>query len=123
MLTVSLVYAFVTCFYIGFMIAIFSAIYFLYYAVASHKEGLSRLFIGRGVLFTGVALVSAMISCYMLIPEIFLVKTFEPLLHPVYSYYHICIFIVYLFRRIVYILQNECKDTFFSGKTYIFIRK
>ncbi len=68
MLTVSLVYAFVTCFYIGFMIAIFSAIYFLYYAVASHKEGLSRLFIGRGVLFTGVALVSAMISCYMLIP-------------------------------------------------------
>lgn len=68
MLTVSLAYAFVTCFYIGFMIAIFSAIYFLYYAVASHKEGLSRLFIGRGVLFTGAALVSAMISCYMLIP-------------------------------------------------------
>lgn len=68
MLTVSLVYAFVTCFYIGFMIAIFSAIYFLYCAVASHKEGLSRLFIGRGLLFTGTALVSAMMSCYMLIP-------------------------------------------------------
>ncbi len=68
MLTISLVYAFVTCFYIGFMIAIFSAIYFLYYCVASHKEGLHRLFIGRGVLFTVVALVSAMISCYMLIP-------------------------------------------------------
>ncbi len=68
MLTISLVYAFVTCFYIGFMIAIFSAIYFIYYAVASHKKGLARLFIGRGVLFTAVALVSAMISCYMLIP-------------------------------------------------------
>ncbi len=68
MLTISLVYAFVTCFYIGFMIAIFSAIYFIYYSVASHKEGLHRLFIGRGVLFTVVALVSAMISCYMLIP-------------------------------------------------------
>ena len=67
-LTISLVYAFVTCFYIGFMIAIFSAIYFIYYAVASHKKGLARLFIGRGVLFTIVALVSAMISCYMLIP-------------------------------------------------------
>lgn len=68
MLTISLVYAFVTCFYIGYMIAIFSAIYFLYYAAASHKKGLARLFIGRGVLFTGVALVSAMMSCYMLIP-------------------------------------------------------
>lgn len=67
-LTISLVYAFVTCFYIGYMIAIFSAIYFLYYAAASHKKGLARLFIGRGVLFTGVALVSAMMSCYMLIP-------------------------------------------------------
>ena len=68
MLVISLVYAFVTCFYIGFMIAIFSAIYFIYYSVASHKEGLHRLFIGRGVLFTVVAIVSAMISCYMLIP-------------------------------------------------------
>ena len=68
MCTISLVYAFVTCFYIGFMIAIFSAIYFLYYSVVSHKKGLARLFIGRGLLFTGVAIVSAMISCYMLIP-------------------------------------------------------
>lgn len=68
MLTISLVYAFVTCFYIGFMIAIFSAIYFLYYAVASHKKGLAGLFIGRGVLFTAVAIISAMMSCYMLIP-------------------------------------------------------
>ena len=68
MCTLSLVYAFVTCFYIGFMIAIFSAIYFLYYAVVSHKKGLHRLFIGRGMLFTAVALVSALISSYMLIP-------------------------------------------------------
>ncbi|MBQ7834878.1 MAG: YfhO family protein [Ruminiclostridium sp.] len=68
MLVISLVYAFVTCFYIGFMIAIFSAIYFLYYLAASHKEGLAFLFFKRGALFTGVAIVSAMISCYMLIP-------------------------------------------------------
>ncbi len=68
MLTIALVYAFVTCFYIGFMIAIFSAIYFLYYAVVSHKEGLARLFIGRGALFTAVAVVSVLISSYMLIP-------------------------------------------------------
>ena len=68
MLTISLVYAFVTCFYIGFMIAIFSAVYFLYYLAASHKEGLAFLFLKRGALFTGVAIVSTMISCYMLIP-------------------------------------------------------
>ncbi len=68
MLTISLVYAFVTCFYIGFMIGIFSAIYFLYYAVVSHKKGLARLFLGRGLLFTCVAVVSVMISAYMLLP-------------------------------------------------------
>lgn len=68
MLTVSLVYAFVTCFYIGYMIGIFSAVYFLYYAVVSHKKGLARLFIGRGVLFTGVAVVSVMMSMYMILP-------------------------------------------------------
>ena len=68
MLTVSLVYAFVTCFYIGFMIGIFSAIYFLYYAVVSHKKGLARKFIGRGFLFTAVAIVSVMISAFMLLP-------------------------------------------------------
>lgn len=68
MLTISLVYAFVTCFYIGYMIGIFSAIYFLYYAVASHKKGLARLFVGRGLLFTAVAIVSVMISAFMLLP-------------------------------------------------------
>lgn len=68
MTVLSLVYAFVTCFYIGFMIAIFSAIYFLYYAAVTHKKGMAGLFIGRGLLFTGTAIVSAMISAYMLIP-------------------------------------------------------
>ncbi len=68
MLVISLVYAFVTCFYIGFMIGIFSAIYFLYYAVASHKKELARKFIGRGFLFTAVAIISVMISAFMLLP-------------------------------------------------------
>lgn len=68
MLTLSLVYAFVTCFYIGYMIGIFSALYFLYYAVASHKKDLHRLFIGRGFMFVGVAVVSVMMSAYMLLP-------------------------------------------------------
>ena len=68
MLTISLTYAFVTCFYIGYMIGIFSAIYFLYYACVSHKKGLHRLFIKRGLMFTGVAVVSVMMSAFMLLP-------------------------------------------------------
>ena len=68
MCTISLVYAFVTCFYIGYMIGIFAAIYFLYYACVSHKEKLYRVFIQRGLLFTGVAVVSVMMSAYMILP-------------------------------------------------------
>ncbi len=68
MLTISLVYAFVTCFYIGYMIGIFSAIYFFYYSVATHKKKFYRLFIPRGLMFTGVAIVSVMISAFMLLP-------------------------------------------------------
>lgn len=68
MLTVSLTYAFVTCFYIGYMIGIFSAIYFFYYACVSHRKKLYRVFIQRGLMFTGVAIVSVMMSAFMLLP-------------------------------------------------------
>lgn len=68
MCTISLVYAFVTCFYIGYMIGIFSAIYFFYYACVSHKDKLYRVFIQRGLLFTAVAVVSVMMSAFMLLP-------------------------------------------------------
>ncbi len=68
MCTISLVYAFVTCFYIGYMIGIFSAIYFLYYACVSHRPKLYKVFIQRGLLFTGVAVVSVMMSAFMLLP-------------------------------------------------------
>ncbi len=68
MCTVALVYAFVTCFYIGYMIGIFSAIYFLYYACVSHRPKLYRVFIPRGLLFTAVAVISVMISAFMLLP-------------------------------------------------------
>ncbi|MCR4779698.1 MAG: YfhO family protein [Ruminiclostridium sp.] len=68
MLTLSLVYAFTTCFYIGFMIGIFSAIYFLYYCCVTHKKNFYRLFIWRGLAFTGVAIVSVMMSAFMLLP-------------------------------------------------------
>lgn len=68
MCTLSLVYAFVTCFYIGYMIGIFSAFYFLYYAAATRKKGIGRKFLGRGLLFTAVAIVSVAISAYMILP-------------------------------------------------------
>ena len=68
MLTISLVYAFVTCFYIGFMIGIFSAVYFLYYCCVTHKKNFYRLFLWRGLTFTGVAIVSVMMSAFMLLP-------------------------------------------------------
>ena len=68
MLTLSLVYSFVTCFYIGYMIGIFSAIYFIYYVSVTHKDSFHRLFIKRGLMFTGVALVSVMMSAFMLLP-------------------------------------------------------
>ena len=68
MLTVSLTYAFVTCFYIGYMIGIFSAIYFFYYTCVSHRKKLYRVFIQRGLMFTGVAVVSVMMSAFMLLP-------------------------------------------------------
>ena len=68
MAVISLVYAFVTCFYIGFMIAIFSALYFIYYVCVTHKKGFLGLVLKRGALFTGVAVVSVMMSAYMLLP-------------------------------------------------------
>ena len=68
MVTIALTYAFVTCFYIGFMIGIFSAIYFLYYCCVTHKKDFYRSFIWRGLTFTGVAIVSVMMSAFMLLP-------------------------------------------------------
>ncbi|MBR5089096.1 MAG: YfhO family protein, partial [Ruminiclostridium sp.] len=68
MCTISLVYAFTTCFYIGYMIGIFSAIYFLYYSCVTHRPKYYRVFIQRGFLFTGVAIVSVMMAAFMLLP-------------------------------------------------------
>lgn len=68
MVTLSLVYAFVTCFYIGYMIGIFAAVYFIYYSCVTHKKGFHKLFIKRGFMFVGVAAVSVMMSAFMLLP-------------------------------------------------------
>ena len=68
MLTIALVYAFTTCFYIGFMIGIFSAIYFFYYSCVTHKKKFWKLFIPRGFMFAAVAIVAVMMSAFMLLP-------------------------------------------------------
>ena len=70
LLVFALVYSFVTCFYIGYMIAIFSALYFIYYALTSRRftrDGVSAMAQGAG-LFTVVAVVSVLISAFMLLP-------------------------------------------------------
>jgi uncharacterized membrane protein YfhO len=72
LLALSLVYAFVTSFYIGFMIAIFTALYFLYYLVAcdefDHMSG-GAIFARLGG-FACVALTAAAMSAFMILPVV-----------------------------------------------------
>lgn len=73
MLVLSLVYAFVTNFYIGFMIAIFTVLYYIaaYFANADYSAGAKSVcvkFVGKGALAALSGITSAMISAFMLIP-------------------------------------------------------
>lgn len=62
------VYAFVTCFYIGYMLAIFSMIYFLLYMVITKNQEARERFFGTSVKILGLGVVAVMISAFMLIP-------------------------------------------------------
>ncbi len=66
----ALIYAFVTNFYIGFMIAIFTALYFVYYLIATDKFG--KLTFGQVLSRFGLMLISAITSvtasAFILIP-------------------------------------------------------
>jgi uncharacterized membrane protein YfhO len=71
LLTFSLFYSFVTCFYIGYMIAIFAALYFVYYALTSRKltvKGNVTLLLKRAGLFASVAVVATLLSAFILLP-------------------------------------------------------
>jgi uncharacterized membrane protein YfhO len=70
LLVFGLVYSFITCFYIGYMIAIFAALYFVYYALTSRRCTRENLLVmlKRAGLFAGVAVVSGAMAAFILLP-------------------------------------------------------
>lgn len=68
LLVVSWVYAFVTCFYIGFMLAIFSVIYFMFYVIITKKAEAREHFFTKTLEALGLGVTAVLISCFMLIP-------------------------------------------------------
>jgi uncharacterized membrane protein YfhO len=75
LLTVMLAYSFITNFYIGFMVGIFAALYFVYYALTSRKIGFRGAGLGnlkvigkRAGVFTAVAVVSVMMAMFIILP-------------------------------------------------------
>ena len=68
LLVVAWVYAFVTCFYIGYMLAIFSIIYFLFYIIITKKDKARERFFVKLLGALGLGVTAVLISCYMLIP-------------------------------------------------------
>ena len=67
----ALIYAFISNFYIGFMIAIFSVLYFLavFFGTADYgKKGVWTGFIKKGCLFGASGITSALCSCFLLLP-------------------------------------------------------
>ena len=70
----SLVYAFVSNFYIGFMAAIFSVLYFIcrYFSLETYTgntgAGIVKKFVTKGAFFGICGIVSAMMSAFMILP-------------------------------------------------------
>ena len=62
------VYGFVTCFYIGYMLAIFSVIYFMLYMVITRHSEARENFFKIAVSILGLGVVAVMISAFMIIP-------------------------------------------------------
>jgi uncharacterized membrane protein YfhO len=71
LLIFSLFYSFVTCFYIGYMIGIFAALYFIYYGLTSrrlNKKSNVVLLLKRSGLFSLSAIISVLMSAFILLP-------------------------------------------------------
>ncbi len=71
--TAALSLTFVANFYIGYMVAIFTAAYFFYayFTTCQYGPGNFKRFIKRGALFAAFSLLSAAIAAFMLIPAYF----------------------------------------------------
>ena len=68
LLVAAWVYAFVTCFYIGFMLAIFSVIYYILYMVVTKSESAREHFFRKSFQVLGLGVTAVMISAFMIIP-------------------------------------------------------
>lgn len=68
LLIVAWVYAFVTCFYIGFMLAIFSVIYYMLYMIITKSRTAREHFFTKSVQILGLGVTAVMISAFMIIP-------------------------------------------------------
>lgn len=69
--TLSLLYIFITNFYIGYMVGIFSALYFVYYLASGRSNSKSVREVAKSVLIYGLSSVSAiMLACPILIPMV-----------------------------------------------------
>lgn len=67
--TLSLVYVFVSNFYIGYMVGIFSALYFVYYIVSGKTSGSPAKSVGLSVLTYGASSLAAIfMSCWVILP-------------------------------------------------------
>lgn len=73
-LTVSLTVMFISHFYIGYMLAIFSVIYFIYYLFSRPGHAIAPHFVKSGFKFFGSAIISALTSSIILIPVYFSLK-------------------------------------------------
>ena len=72
--TIALTMTFISNFYIGFMVAIFTALYFFYSFFTNEKidlkNGTSEFF-KKGLLFAAFSILSALIACVVLVPTYF----------------------------------------------------
>ncbi len=68
MLFLSWLYAFVSCFYIGYMLAIFSVIYAIYYCFVSDSITNFKYVLLRARWFTAAALAAGLSSTFILLP-------------------------------------------------------
>ena len=72
--TVALTYAFISNFYIGYMVAIFTACYFFYSFFTNEEFGQKGLFknlLKHGLTFAGFSILAALMACVVLIPTYF----------------------------------------------------